>query len=154
MDTTRIHRASLDDLADLAPLFGGYRIFYGRPADSAAEYRFLHERLTTRDSVIFVFRDGGTATGFAQLFMTYSSVHLGPSLLLEDIFVDPPARGRGVAGALLARCKTHAQHLRAVGMFLETAHTNVTAQRVYERAGWQPESVFRKYNCSLEPAMP
>jgi predicted GNAT family acetyltransferase len=34
-------------------------------------------------------------------------------------------------------------------MFLETAMDNVTAQRVYARAGWSREGRFYKYNAPL-----
>ena len=140
----------MSDLDDLLPLLRAYRVFYERKADPAGEHRFLHERLTNHDSIIFIARDGSKAVGFVQLFLTHSSVNLGPSLLLEDLFVDPQARSRGVARALLDRSKAHALQLQAAGMFLETSHTNRAAQRVYERAGWQLETVFRKYNCPLQ----
>ncbi|MDQ6929890.1 MAG: GNAT family N-acetyltransferase [Candidatus Eremiobacteraeota bacterium] len=149
MANVEIHRADPDDFDDLLPLFRAYRLFYERAAEPAAEHRFLSERLANADSTIFIARDGTSAVGFVQLFTTFSSVYLGPVLLLEDLFVHPDARGRGTASALLGRSRGHAAQLRAVGMFLETAHTNRAAQRVYERAGWQLECAFRKYNCPL-----
>ncbi len=152
MDNVQIQRAVMSDLDDLRPLLQAYRIFYKQHPDPAGEHRFLHERLSSHDSTIFIARSGERAVGFAQIFTTCSSVHLGPSIILEDLYVDFDARGKGVARALLDRAKAHAVQLKAAGMFLETAHTNRTAQRVYERAGWQIESVFRKYNCPLEPA--
>jgi len=151
METVRIERADMSDLDDLGPLLQAYRVFYKQHPDPGGEHRFLHERLAKQDSTIFIARSSERAVGFAQLFMTYSSVHLGPSLILEDLYVDPEARGKGIARALLDRAKNHALQLKATGMFLETAHSNRAAQRVYERAGWQPESVLRKYNYPLEP---
>ncbi|MFN2527184.1 MAG: N-acetyltransferase family protein [Candidatus Baltobacteraceae bacterium] len=147
----RIQRAGITDLDDLRPLLQAYRLFYKQDRDPAGEQRFLQERLANLDSTIFIARSAERAVGFAQLFTTYSSVHLGPSLSLEDLYVDPQARGKGIARALLDRAKAHALQMKATGMFLETAHSNRAAQRVYERAGWQLESVFRKYNCPLEP---
>jgi len=151
MDNVRILRAVMSDLDDLRPLFQAYRVFYKQHPDSAGQHHFLHERLANHDSAIFIARSDERAVGFAQLFTTCSSVHLGPSLVLEDLYVEPDARGKGMARALLDRAKAHAVQLKATGMFLETAHTNRAAQRVYERAGWQMESIFRKYNCPLEP---
>jgi ribosomal protein S18 acetylase RimI-like enzyme len=150
MVNIRIQRAVMSDLDKLLPLLQGYRVFYKQRPDPAGEHRFLHERLTSHDSTIFIARSAADAVGFVQLSTVCSLVHLGPVLLLEDLYVDPVARGKGVARALLDRAKAHALQLKASGMFLETAHTNRAAQRVYERAGWQLESVFRKYNCPLE----
>ena len=149
MESVRIHRAILADLDDLLPMFSAYRVFYEQKPDSAGEHRYLHERLNNHDSVIFVAKDGPQALGFAQLFGTCSSVYLAPAFILEDLFVKPEARHRGIGHALLERAKQHAVQAGASGMFLETAHTNRTAQRLYESAGWKLESAFRKYNCPL-----
>jgi GNAT superfamily N-acetyltransferase len=45
----------------------------------------------------------GTAAGFALFFPTYSTFLTKPGLWLEDLFVNPEHRRRGVGGALLTR---------------------------------------------------
>lgn len=45
--------------------------------------------------------DGGTAVGFALYFFTFSTFLGKPTLYLEDLFVLPRYRGRGVGTALL-----------------------------------------------------
>jgi GNAT superfamily N-acetyltransferase len=45
---------------------------------------------------------GGTPVGFALYFQTYSTFLACPGMWLEDLFVDPKARGKGVGGALMA----------------------------------------------------
>lgn len=149
MSDVRVQRAILGDLDDLLPLFSGYREFYGRKPDAEGEHRFVRDRLTNHDSAIFIARDGAQAVGFAQLYQTCSSVRLAPVFILEDLFVRADARHRGAGNALLERAKQHAVQNGAAGMFLETAHTNRTAQRLYETAGWKLEAEFRKYNCPL-----
>ncbi|HUJ56940.1 MAG TPA: GNAT family N-acetyltransferase [Kofleriaceae bacterium] len=42
--------------------------------------------------------------GFALFFQSYSTFLARPGLYLEDLFVRPAARGRGVGGALMAAC--------------------------------------------------
>ncbi|GAC1388951.1 MAG: GNAT family N-acetyltransferase [Vulcanimicrobiaceae bacterium] len=149
MENLRIQRAILEDIEELLPLFASYRVFYEQPPDAAGEHRFLHDRLANHESVLFIARNGAQAVGFVQLFPAFSSVHLRPTFVLEDLFVHADARKMGVAAALLERAKKHALEWNAAGMFLETAHSNRAAQRVYERAGWQLETQFRKYNCPL-----
>jgi GNAT superfamily N-acetyltransferase len=47
--------------------------------------------------------DGGAPAGFALYFYTYSTFEAKPSLYLEDLFVLPELRGRGLGKALLVR---------------------------------------------------
>ncbi|HEX4419862.1 MAG TPA: GNAT family N-acetyltransferase [Kofleriaceae bacterium] len=44
----------------------------------------------------------GAAVGFALFFPSYSTFLARPGLYLEDLFVDPAARGRGVGVALMS----------------------------------------------------
>jgi len=44
------------------------------------------------------------AVGFALFFPNYSTFLAQPGLYLEDLFVRPAARSRGVGGALMAAC--------------------------------------------------
>jgi GNAT superfamily N-acetyltransferase len=141
-----IERATAGDLESLIPLVAAYREFYKQRADTVRERALIAQHLNTGTSTIFVARRDGRAVGFAQLFQTFSTVWLGPSLILEDLFVDPSARGAGIATKLLGRALEYSRETGAIGMFLETAMDNVVAQRVYERAGWTREGRFYKYN--------
>ena len=47
--------------------------------------------------------DGDEAVGFALYFPNYSTFLAKPGLYLEDLFVKPHARGRGIGLALLQR---------------------------------------------------
>ena len=46
---------------------------------------------------------GGRAVGFALFFTTFSTFLCQPGLYLEDLFVEPGARGLGIGKALLKR---------------------------------------------------
>jgi GNAT superfamily N-acetyltransferase len=48
--------------------------------------------------------DGGAPVGFALFFTSYSTFLAKPGLYLEDLFVRPYARGRGIGAALMAAC--------------------------------------------------
>ncbi len=146
-----ITRATIDDLEALLPLVTAYRVFYKREPELQGEREFVECNLRQDRSTIFLARDveGGKVVGFTQLFQIHSTVWLGPSLILEDLFVAPEARGAGAASMLLERAESYAREIGAIGMFLETARDNVTAQRVYERAGWTREGRFYKYNARL-----
>lgn len=142
--------ATLNDLDDLAPLFDAYRQFYGFPPDPTTARTFLEARLARGESVILLARDADRrATGFVQLYPTFSSLTPGPSFILNDLFVVPGARRSGIATALLRAAETHARASGAVNMTLSTAVTNHTAQRLYERLGWIRDTTFLTYERML-----
>ena len=141
-----VRRATANDLEQLLPLVRGYREFYEQAHDAARERKFIQAHLRDGTSVVFLAEEGDAAIGFVQIFPSHSTVRLAPSLILEDLFVFPAARGRGAASALLAAACDYARSMGAAGMFLETAMDNLTAQRVYEHNGWTREGRFLKYN--------
>ncbi len=51
----------------------------------------------------FIAERGARAVGFALFFTTFSTFLCKPGLYLEDLFVEPDARGLGIGKALLKR---------------------------------------------------
>jgi ribosomal protein S18 acetylase RimI-like enzyme len=151
--TTRL--ATERDLDRVAPLFDAYRQFYGQPSDVALARRFVSERLREAESVVLLAEsdDGGTtsALGFTQLYPSFSSVSAARIWILNDLFVAPEARGRGVARGLLDAARAHAERTGARRLVLSTARTNAAAQRLYESTGWVRDDAFLHYALELAP---
>lgn len=144
-----IRRAGPADCDALLPLVQEYRVFYRQQPDPERARAYMQQHLERGTSIVFLAERAREAVGFTQLFPTYSTVHLAPAFILEDLFVDVHLRGSGVATALLQRSVEFARQNGASGMFLETAYDNLTAQRVYERNGWIREGRFYKYNAPM-----
>jgi len=144
-----IRRATPADLDALVPLFDAYRVFYQQPSDPPLARRFLGERLTLGDTVLFLAEYEGRSAGFTHLFPIFSSSRCERLWLLNDLYVDGAVRKRGIAQRLLAAAEVFARETGACGLELATAHTNVTAQRLYEAAGWTLDEVFRRYEKSV-----
>jgi len=143
--SVRIRRAEATegDVALAAPLFDAYRQFYDQPSDLALARDYLAARLWAEDSVVFLAfdaPDAPEAIGFAQLYPSWSSVALRPIWILNDLFVAPEARGRGVGHALLERCRQLAAETGAQRLALETLAGTTGARRLYESLGWQCEN--------------
>lgn len=148
--TVRIDQATLHDIDALAPLFDGYRRFYGKPSDEAGARAFLTERLRLGESLILVARDAdGAALGFTQLYPLFSSVRMVRTWLLNDLYVAASARRQGVARVLLEAAMAKARALGAASLSLSTAHDNHAAQALYESLGWQRDTQFREYAITL-----
>jgi ribosomal protein S18 acetylase RimI-like enzyme len=139
------------DRAQLARLFDQYRQFYQQPPDLPLAQDFIGERLANHDSVIFVASvEPQTLVGFTQLYPTLCSVSAAKIYVLYDLFVAPPARGHGVARALMQAAQAYAEQTGAVRLELATARTNVQAQALYESLGWVRDSEFYRYNLEIE----
>lgn len=70
-------------------------------------------------------------------------------LVLCDLFVAPEARRCGAAAALLRAAADYAAGQRAGQLMLQTAVTNLPAQRLYEREGWVRDNDFYVYEYHL-----
>ena len=138
--------ATLDHLEQLAPIFDMYRVFYEQESNPGAATEFLRERFLLRESVIYIALEGETLLGFTQLYPSFSSVSLKRLWILNDLFVIPEARGQRVGEALIGAAVTLALASGAVGVQLETAHSNLSGQKLYERLGFQREDLdYRTY---------
>lgn len=145
-----IRPATIDDLDDLVPLFDGYRQFYRQASNPARARNFLAERLTNHESQILLARDGaGPGLGFTQLYPLFSSVRAVRTYLLNDLFVVPAARRRGVARGLLIAATERARSLGAASLSLSTAIDNLPAQALYESLGWHRDQGFCEYDLML-----
>jgi len=141
-----VRQAVLADLGVVAPLFDGYRRFYGRPSDLAAATAFLRDRFEHGQSVIFLALDGAEPVGFTQLYPSFSSVSLARVFVLNDLFVVPGRRRGGVGSALLDAATGHARALGAVRVSLNTDVANATAQATYEARGWKRDREYFAYH--------
>ena len=90
--------------------------------------------------------DEGLPCGFCQLYPSFCSVEAAPIFVLYDLYVTPAARRSGTGRALLLAAEARARAEGRVRMDLTTAHSNHTAQRLYESLGWVHDEVFRTYN--------
>jgi GNAT superfamily N-acetyltransferase len=132
-----IRTAGLPELQELIPLFDDYRIFYGQSSDRTGAEKFLSDRLQQNDSVIFMAFEGDAAVGFTQLYPIFTSVGMKRSWLLNDLFVSPAARKKGIATLLLERAKKQGRDSASGWLLLSTGAANTTAQSLYETNGWQ-----------------
>lgn len=62
----------------------------------------------------------------------------GPVMFLQDLFVEPAYRARGVADALVARVAALAHEIGSPIVELTVRADNPSAQRFYQRNGFQP----------------
>jgi GNAT superfamily N-acetyltransferase len=89
---------------------------------------------------VLIAEDGGTPVGFALFFQNYSTFLAQPGLYLEDLFVIPAARGRGVGRFLLERLSQIAIERNYGRVEWAVLDWNAPAIGFYRRIGAQPMS--------------
>lgn len=137
--------ASLENLDELSKLFQSYRIFYKKEPDTEGEKAFLKDRITNKESVIFLARSEDKFIGFVQLFPMFSSTRITHLWLLNDLYVAEEYRKSGSASLLIEKSKELARETKSAGLMLQTAKTNTTAQSVYDRNEFVQDDNFYSY---------
>jgi GNAT superfamily N-acetyltransferase len=89
--------------------------------------------------------------GFALFFHTFSTFVGRPGIYLEDLFVVPEARGRGVGRALLTHLSRLAVERGCGRVEWAVLDWNAPAIRSYQSLGAVPNSEWTVYRLADEP---
>lgn len=120
------------------------------PPDEAGRERLLEDGFGDRPRFEpWVAELDSRVVAYAVLFETYSTFRAKPCLYLEDIFVHPDARRRGVATAMMERFRRLAEE-RGCGRFeWIVLDWNKGAQALYDRIGAEMLSDWRVVRLEL-----
>lgn len=152
-----VRLARVEDSTSVAALFDAYRQFYEAASDVDAARDFLSSRLGRDESVVFIAlaattvgeRPGEDLAGFAQLYRSFSSLSLGPILILNDLFVAPAWRRVGVARRLAVEVAAYAEGAGAIRLELATQRTNLPALALYRSLGFVSDNQFTHMSLEL-----
>ena len=109
----------------------GYKTFYETTlADS--EYETAWHRLLADDDIhgLGAYLDG-ELVGIAH-YLFHTSVWAPTTCYLQDLFVDPVMRGKGIARALIEQVAVEARARDAQRLYWTTKHDNATARALYD----------------------
>jgi GNAT superfamily N-acetyltransferase len=130
-----IRAAEARDLPAVVALVRALAEFEKLPGPDDAAARRLADDFAAARYSMFVADAGGHVVGYAIYFFTYSTFLAKASLYLEDLFVHPGARGRGIGERFMRALAAEAAR-RGCGRFEWTVlDWNVDAQKFYRRLG-------------------
>ena len=137
--STTIRRAGRADAVAVIGLIVALAQFENLPPpDEEAQARLREHGFgdSPKFEVLLAEVEGGPGpVGYALLFPTYSTFLAQPSLYLEDVFVLPDYRRRGIGKALLRRCVQSARDGGYGRLEWTCLDWNTNAQAVYKRMG-------------------
>lgn len=154
MSEISVRQAAAADANNLAGIFDDYRQLYGCPPGPEAAQSFLRERLGNSESVILFAEHAGSPVAFVQLYPAFSSVLLARTFVLNDLYVLPAHRRKGVGRALLTAVTAFAKAAGAANLTLSTEMSNGIAQALYRSAGWVRDEQFFVYHFPVQAQPP
>ena len=146
-----VREATEADLPALLVLLRGYCDFYEMsPSDKGLERVALGVIAAPEEEAFLLVAtgDGGAVVGIAVCVWSWSSLHGGRIVNLNDLFVAEGARGAGHADALIEAVAEVARRHGGESVNWLTATDNRRAQAVYDRVGAK-YSTFREYELEL-----
>ena len=100
---------------------------------------FRHELTQNKNAHYIVAREGDHIVGYAGLWLSLDEAHITTFAVL------PEHRRRKIGERMLLSLFERAQHLGAEWLTLEVRASNLAAQRLYEKYGFRPAGVRRRY---------
>ncbi|MBV8201367.1 MAG: GNAT family N-acetyltransferase [Acidobacteria bacterium] len=149
-DGITVRSAMPGDFAAWAKLWDGYNAFYGRHGPTAlpAEVtRTTWQRFFDAYEPVhcLVAEHHAGLVGLAHFIFHRSTIQIGPTCYLQDLFTSSAARGQGVGRALIEAVYERAREAKCSRVYWQTQETNAEAIRLYdqvaERSGF---IVYRK----------
>jgi GNAT superfamily N-acetyltransferase len=133
----RIEPIAQDQLERLLPLIAAYQRFYEvKRIDEERNRTFFSGFLApSENGMLLGAWDGDRLVGYACLYWHFTSLVPAETVLMNDLYVDPDARARGIGRALIEASATVARERGAQHLEWATAPDNETAQRLYDSTG-------------------
>jgi ribosomal-protein-alanine N-acetyltransferase len=100
---------------------------------------FRHELTQNKNAHYIVAKEGGRIVGYAGLWLSLDEAHITTFAVLPDY------RRRRIGEQMLVALFDKSAKLGAEWMTLEVRASNLAAQRLYEKYGFRPAGVRRRY---------
>jgi GNAT superfamily N-acetyltransferase len=85
---------------------------------------------------VWLFRDGGKAIGYFVLTLGWSLEYLGRDAFVDELYVSPAHRGRGLGSRALDLIDEACREIGVQALHLEVERENLEARRLYLRRGF------------------
>jgi GNAT superfamily N-acetyltransferase len=133
----RIEPIATGQMDDLLPLIAAYQRFYEVEETDDERNRTFFSRFIapSQDGMLLGAWRDGDLLGYACLYWHFTSLVPAETVLMNDLYVDPAARGQGVGRALVEASAEVTRERGAHHLEWATAPDNEIAQRLYDSTG-------------------
>lgn len=150
--TLRIRAGEVSDVPLVATLIRALARYEKLEDDVTLTEELLEQNLfgAHRYAEILIAEDDGAPVGFALFFHNFSTFLARPGIYLEDLFVIPAQRGRGVGRALLMELARLAVKRGCGRLEWAVLNWNRDAIGFYQKLGAKPNSDWTVYRLAGE----
>ncbi|GAA3698209.1 GNAT family N-acetyltransferase [Arthrobacter ginkgonis] len=137
MTATDVSLASAEQAGAVGHLLYDFNAEFETPGPTAEELAVRFRFLLVRDDVVVLLSgDPDTPTGFAFLTLRPTPYYDGALAQLEELYVQPGLRGRGIGTALLTAAILRVRERGAAEVHINVDEVDVDTRRFYERHGF------------------
>ena len=144
----KIIKAKKENYKEVGFLFNLYRQFYKYKSEIKKSNKYIKERISKKESTIFLCYCDKEPAGFVQLYETFDSLNINKKLVLYDLYVKKEFRQIGIGKSLMDIAKKFGHKKKIKLIELSTAITNKKAQSLYESLEYKRDKEY--YNYYLE----
>ena len=151
---SEVRRATPDDAAVLGRLLWDFNTEFETETDDADVLAARFERLLGLEQIVAVLaEEDGAAVGFALLSLRPAIWFDGPVSQLEELYVVPELRDRGIGTSILSLCRRLVRDLGSPEMHINVDEVDTDTRRFYERHGFVniEEGVDYRMLCYVGP---
>jgi ribosomal protein S18 acetylase RimI-like enzyme len=130
-----VRRAGVQDAADIARLLHDFNVEYSEPTPEVEELTETIARLIGEDEITVLLAGDGP-NGLSLFRFRPGIWSAGADTYLQELYVVPQLRGRGIGRALLEATIEVARERGADGIDLNTGETDLAARALYESMGF------------------
>lgn len=131
----QVRQAGVKDVAEIARLLHDFNVEYDEPAPAVEELSRTIARLLEEEEIMVLLAGDGP-DGLSLFRFRPGIWSAGDETYLQELYVVPPLRGRGIGRALLEATIEFARERGADGIDLNTGETDTAARALYESMGF------------------
>ncbi len=139
-----IREAAPGDIEDICRLLA---LLFEQEAEFEPDYekqkRGVSEIISDPHKGMFLVMEvSGRIAGCVSLLFLVSTAMGGKAAILEDMVIEPEARGRGLGSQLLKKAISSAQENGCMRITVLTDNGNMASQRLYEKSGFRKSQMM------------
>ena len=136
---------------DLLPLVAAYHLFEEISLSADIREKSI-ERLLSDGTLgeVWLIRKSDHLIGYVVVCFSYSIELGGREALIDEFYIEAPARGKGIGAEILGRLKDHMRAHNVVAIQLEVDPRNERAKSLYVQSGFSCRDKYQLMTIMLK----